>query len=145
MVLRQGLDQLRIGPLLDLRRELSVGRTMIQSLATKTESLLTPARQLSGGNQQKVVLGKWLVRHSGILIVDEPTRGVDVGAKSIIHSLLDRLAREGAAILMISSDLPELLANADRILVMREGKLVGEVAHADADEQSILRLMSGVT
>lgn len=138
------LDRLSVGPLLDLSLERTVGREMVARLSTKTTSINTQVRQLSGGNQQKVALGKWLVRRSGVLIVDEPTRGVDVGAKAVIHSLLDGLAREGAAILMISSDLPELLANADRIMVMREGRLVGEVPSSEADEQSILRLMSGV-
>jgi ABC-type sugar transport system ATPase subunit len=95
---------------------------------------------LSGGNQQKVVLAKWLATNPRVLIVDEPTRGVDVGTKVEIYALMRELAAEGLAILVISSDLPEVLAVSDRILVMREGLLVGEIAHADASEERIMAL-----
>lgn len=97
---------------------------------------------LSGGNQQKVVLAKWLLIRPKILIVDEPTRGVDVGAKTEVHELIRELAREGTAILVISSDLPEVLAVADRILVMREGRIAGELSGADATEEKIMRYAS---
>jgi ABC-type sugar transport system ATPase subunit len=105
----------------------------------------TPSREqlvglLSGGNQQKVVLAKWLATNPRVLIVDEPTRGVDVGTKVEIYALMRELAAEGLAILMISSDLPEVLAVSDRILVMREGRLVGEIDHADATEERIMAL-----
>ncbi len=105
----------------------------------------TPSREqlvglLSGGNQQKVVLAKWLATNPRVLIVDEPTRGVDVGTKAEIYMLMRELAAEGLAILVISSDLPEVLAISDRILVMREGRLVGELAHADASEERIMAL-----
>jgi ABC-type sugar transport system ATPase subunit len=96
--------------------------------------------ELSGGNQQKVVLARWLLVHPPILIVDEPTRGIDIGAKREVHQLLRTLADEGAAVVLISSELPEILAVADRILVMREGRLVGEVPRAGATEESIMRL-----
>ena len=95
---------------------------------------------LSGGNQQKVVLAKWLATNPKVLIVDEPTRGVDVGTKAEIYSLMRELAAEGLAILVISSDLPEVLTISDRILVMREGHLVGELSHAEATEEKIMAL-----
>jgi rhamnose transport system ATP-binding protein len=98
---------------------------------------------LSGGNQQKVVLAKWLGRQPSLLIVDEPTRGIDVGTKAEVHRLLEELAAQGVAILVISSELPEVLRLADRILVMREGRLVAEFAHADASEESIVAAATG--
>ena len=99
---------------------------------------------LSGGNQQKIVLARWLAAKSKILILDEPTRGVDVGAKAEIHALIGELAEQGAAILLISSELPELLNLSDRILVLRAGRMVGEVARADASQERLLRLMAGL-
>jgi ABC-type sugar transport system ATPase subunit len=137
------LDLISTGPILNLVREECAASDMVTRLGTKTASIDTPVRQLSGGNQQKVVIGKWLARSGAVLIIDEPTRGVDIGAKQVIHQLLDRLARQGTAILMISSELPELLASADRILVMREGRLLTDVPSANADEQILLRLMVG--
>jgi len=137
------LDLISTGPILNLARDECTASDMVTRLGTKTASIDTPVRQLSGGNQQKVVIGKWLARSGAVLIIDEPTRGVDIGAKQVIHQLLDRLARQGTAILMISSELPELLASADRILVMREGRLLTDVPSANADEQILLRLMVG--
>jgi len=137
------LDLISTGPILNLARDVCTASDMVTRLGTKTASIDTPVRQLSGGNQQKVVIGKWLARSGAVLIIDEPTRGVDIGAKQVIHQLLDRLARQGTAILMISSELPELLASADRILVMREGRLLTDVPSANADEQILLRLMVG--
>jgi rhamnose transport system ATP-binding protein len=99
---------------------------------------------LSGGNQQKVVLGKWLAREPALLIIDEPTRGIDVGTKAEVHKILDGLAAEGMAVLMISSELPEVLGVADRILVLHEGRLTGEFARADATEDKIMRAASGI-
>jgi ABC-type sugar transport system ATPase subunit len=104
-----------------------------------------PVGQLSGGNQQKVVLARWLLQRPRILIVDEPTRGIDVAAKAEVHSLLARLAESGTAILMISSDLPEVLAVSDRILVMREGRLAGELAGDNATEENVMRYASVAT
>ncbi|MFE4644712.1 ATP-binding cassette domain-containing protein, partial [Streptomyces sp. NPDC056730] len=97
------------------------------------------ALNLSGGNQQKVVIAKWLAARPRVLLFDEPTRGVDVGAKAAIHTLVRELAREGLAVLIISSELPELIGMSDRILVMSEGRLVGELP-AGAEEESIMRL-----
>jgi len=99
---------------------------------------------LSGGNQQKLVLAKWLAARCRVLILDEPTRGVDVGAKAEIHSLIGRLAAEGTGVLLISSELPELVALSTRILVLRDGRLVGELARAEADQETLMRMMAGL-
>ena len=107
-------------------------------LQVKYGRLSDPMTSLSGGNQQKVVLAKWLGRRPAVLIVDEPTRGIDVGTKAEVHRLLEQLANEGVAILVISSELPEVLRLANRILVMREGRLVAEIDHADATEERIV-------
>jgi rhamnose transport system ATP-binding protein len=98
---------------------------------------------LSGGNQQKVVLAKWLATGPKVLIVDEPTRGIDVGTKAEVHRLMSELAGDGLAVLMISSELPEVLGMADRVLVMHEGRLTGELSRAQADEESVIRLATG--
>jgi ABC-type sugar transport system ATPase subunit len=109
--------------------------------------IVTPAvskavGELSGGNQQKVILARWLLIRPRVLMVDEPTRGVDVGAKAEVHGLLRELAQSGTAIVLISSELPEVLAMADRIYVMREGKIMGELKHTEASEEAVLRLAS---
>ncbi len=107
-------------------------------LEVKTRSLDAVAGTLSGGNQQKVVLGKWLATHPKVLIIDEPTRGIDVGTKSEVHRMMSELAGEGLGILMISSELPEVLGMADRVLVMREGRITAELDRADADSESVM-------
>src|SRR5262249_50879643 len=98
-------------------------RTAVERLAIRLSSVEQPAGTLSGGNQQKVVLGRWLGRHPAVLVLDEPTRGVDVGAKAEIHALVHKLADEGRAVVLISSDLPEVLSQSDRLAVFREGRL----------------------
>ena len=110
----------------------------VTNLAIKTPSLNQKVRNLSGGTQQKVVVGKWLTADTEILFFDEPTRGIDVGAKSEIYQLLNALAHEGKAIVMISSDLPEILRMSHRILVMCEGRLTGELTAAEANQESIM-------
>ncbi|MBP1690756.1 MAG: transporter related protein, partial [Bacteroidetes bacterium] len=139
------LETLRRVCFIDRRRETGMLRQSIQDLAIKTPGFETPVSHLSGGNQQKIVLAKWLACSSRILFLDEPTRGVDVGAKASIHALMERLAREGRGLVLISSELPELLHLSTRILIMREGKMVGEVARAEATQDRLLRLMSGLT
>ena len=139
------LDRLRRLGLLDQRGEKRGAAEYFQKLRVKTPSLDTPVAGLSGGNQQKVALAKWLGRGSRLLIVDEPTRGVDVGAKAAIHALLDQLACQGVAVLLISSELPEVIALSTRILVIRDGKLAGEIPHADATQDRVLRMMAGMT
>jgi rhamnose transport system ATP-binding protein len=101
------------------------------------------AGTLSGGNQQKVVLAKWLATEPQLLIIDEPTRGIDVGTKAEVHRLMSELATRGLAVLMISSELPEVLGMADRVLVMHEGRITGELSRAEADEESVVRLATG--
>jgi ABC-type sugar transport system ATPase subunit len=124
--------------------ERALARGFFSRLRIKTPSLETPVNGLSGGNQQKVALAKWLARDCPILIVDEPTRGVDVGAKAEIHRLLLELAAAGTAILLISSELPELLHLSHRILVLRQGRLAGEVPRDQFTQAGLLRLMAGV-
>ena len=123
--------------------ERALTRRETDRLRVKTASLETAVASLSGGNQQKIALAKWLARDCDILIVDEPTRGIDVGTKAEIYRLLDELAGGGKAILMISSELPELIGLCRRILVMREGRLAGELPRADFSEAALLRLMAG--
>src|SRR5579862_4998945 len=113
-------------------------------LHVRAPSLESATSGLSGGNQQKLVIAKWVAADCKVLMVDEPTRGVDVGAKQEIHDILREMAKEGRAVLMVSSELPEMLALATRILVMRQGKIVGEVDRDAADEEKLIRLMTGV-
>lgn len=126
------------------RRERSLAQKYADQLRVKAPTIETLIGGLSGGNQQKVALAKWLARDCDVLLVDEPTRGVDVGAKAEIYPLLDELACQGKAILVVSSELPELIGLCRRILVMRGGRLVGEVPHTEASEASLMRLMAGV-
>ena len=112
-------------------------------LSIKTPTIEQTAQNLSGGNQQKVVLAKWLFTGSKVLIFDEPTRGIDVGAKSEIYKLMNELAAQGAAILMISSELPEVLGMSDRILVMHEGRIAGELSRSEATQEKIMHLATG--
>ncbi len=127
----------------DRRRERAVAEQYVKELQIKTPSIEQTAQNLSGGNQQKVVLAKWLFTQSKILIFDEPTRGIDVGAKVEIYKLMNELVRRGACVLMISSELPEVLGMCDRILVMHEGRLAGELSRADATQERIMQLATG--
>jgi len=127
----------------DRGRERGEVARWIEALGVRTPSLDRPVEQLSGGNQQKVVLARWMLRHARVLLFDEPTRGIDVGAKAEIYALMRRLADEGAAILMISSDLPEALGMADRLFAMRDGRVVGELARADATPDRVAALILG--
>jgi rhamnose transport system ATP-binding protein len=120
------------------RREREVATAYTRRLGVRTPSIRTLVSALSGGNQQKVALCRWLVTTPSILILDEPTQGIDVGAKSEIHALMVELAAEGVAILMISSELPEILGMSDRIAVMHGGTIVGVLDRADATPERIL-------
>jgi ribose transport system ATP-binding protein len=135
----------RIGSFLGIRRraEDELHRTWINRLRIKTPSPKQNAGLLSGGNQQKVVYGKWLARGPRVLILDEPTRGVDVGAKSEIYSLIDELASRGIAVWMITSDMEELLGMSDRVLVMHEGRVAGELAGNRLTEEAVMQLATG--
>jgi ABC-type sugar transport system ATPase subunit len=138
------LDRLSVMGLLKHGEERRRAADYFGRLRVKTASLQAPVSSMSGGNQQKVVIAKWLARGGRLLIVDEPTRGVDIGAKAAIHRLLDELASQGVAIMLISSELPEVLGISSRVLVMREGGLVGEVGRKEATQEGVLRLMAGV-
>lgn len=122
------------------RAEQQLVATQIENLSVKAVNPQIPATTLSGGNQQKLVLGKWLARNPKVLILDEPTRGVDVGAKSQVHQLIRTLAAQGLATLVISSDLPELLSLTDRVLVVRAGRIVGELRGSAATQEAVLAL-----
>ena len=115
----------------------------VDSLQIKTLSLGVPVNHLSGGNQQKVVLGKWLMTHPKVLFLDEPTRGIDVGAKAEIHALMAKLADDGVAIVFVSSELPEILGMSDRVLVLHEGKITGEFVNDNLTQEEILRCAAG--
>jgi rhamnose transport system ATP-binding protein len=137
------LSRLRRVGFIRTASERRFARDWATRLQVKYGRLGNPMTSLSGGNQQKVVLAKWLGRRPSLLIVDEPTRGIDIATKAEVHRLLEELASEGVAVLVISSELPEVLRLADRILVMREGRLVAEFAHADASEETIVAAATG--
>ncbi len=137
------LDHLTKGTLVNRTAEAKLHRDSIQSLRVKTPSAEQIVGNLSGGNQQKVVFGKWLARGPKVLILDEPTRGVDVGAKTEIYTLIDDLAGRGLAVWMITSDMEELLGMADRALVMHEGRIAGELDRTQLGEEAVMRLATG--
>ena len=112
-------------------------------LRVKCRGVGQPVRELSGGNQQKVVLGKWLMTGPRVIIFDEPTRGIDVGAKAEVHRLISEVAAAGKAVLMISSELPEVLAMSDRVLVMREGRINAELSKRDATAEGVIAAATG--
>jgi ribose transport system ATP-binding protein len=116
---------------------------MIERLNIKTSSSEQTVKSLSGGNQQKVVFGKWLGIKPKVLILDEPTRGVDIGAKKEIYNIMNQLTAEGVTILMISSELPEILGMSDRILVMHEGKLAAVMDKTQATQEKIMHAATG--
>jgi ribose transport system ATP-binding protein len=137
------LDRLSVLRLLSVRREAALATQMCERLRVRTPSIRQLTGVLSGGNQQKVVLGKWLARQPHVLILDEPTRGIDVGAKSEIYALMDQLAGDGVAIVMISSDLEEVLGMSDRVLVMHQGRLAGALPRERLSEEAIMHLATG--
>lgn len=126
------------------RKERALAREYFEGLRVRSPDMDTPVWSLSGGNQQKIAMAKWLASRCKILIVDEPTRGVDIGAKAEIHALIDQLTRAGTAVLLISSELPEILNLSTRILVLRQGRLVGELTRNEASQEALMRLMAGV-
>ena len=127
----------------DRQKEKKEAQEYVTRLGTRTSSIEQRVRNLSGGNQQKVVLSKWLLTHSKLLIIDEPTRGIDVGAKAEIYRLMNALTAEGIGILMISSELPEVLGMADRIYVVRNGRIAGELSREEATQEKIGLLALG--
>jgi rhamnose transport system ATP-binding protein len=137
------LKSLRRGGIIRSATERAFAADWAQRLRLKYGRLTDPVSLLSGGNQQKTVLAKWLGRKPALLIVDEPTRGIDIATKAEVHRLLVQLAQDGVAILMISSELPEVLHIGDRILVMREGRLTAEYSHEEASEEKIMAAATG--
>jgi putative multiple sugar transport system ATP-binding protein len=133
------LDAISKGVAINEPKEMSVTREYREKLNIRCSSILQKAVNLSGGNQQKVVLSKWLFASPDILFLDEPTRGIDVGAKFEIYTIINQLASEGKAIILISSELPEILGVCDRIYVMRGGEIVGEMAAKDASQENIMK------
>ena len=125
---------------IDKRKEKDLAEKYIDELNIRTPSQEQRVRNLSGGNQQKVVISKWMATKPKILILDEPTRGIDVGAKKEIHMLMSQLAKEGVAVIMISSELPEILGMSDRIIVMHEGRIKGELMREEASQEAIMKL-----
>ncbi len=138
------LDRLSRLGFVSFKKEGEEAERLAGSLSVRGAGVSDPVSRLSGGNQQKVVLGKALAREPSILLLDEPTRGVDVGAKSEIYALIDGLARDGKAVLLVSSELEEVLSMSDRIFVMREGKITGELAGREATQESVMAAATGV-
>ena len=138
-----GLKALTRGGLIQFARELALVRRMIVDLSIKTPSPSFLVVNMSGGNQQKVVLARWLSVGTRIFMMDEPTRGIDVGSKSEIYQIMDKLTRQGVGILMISSELPEVLGMSDRIMVMRQGRIMKELSRAEASEEAIMQYAVG--
>jgi ribose transport system ATP-binding protein len=142
-VVMASLRQLFPRRVVDTRKEREVVAQYIKDLRIATPSVDRLAQYLSGGTQQKVVLAKWLCTHSKIFIFDEPTRGIDVGAKAEIHAFMNELVKQGAAVLMISSDLPEILGMSDRVYVMRQGEIVAQVPREQATQERIVAYAMG--
>jgi ABC-type sugar transport system ATPase subunit len=138
------LPELTSAGFIQSKKERALVSQFVSQFRVKTPSLDAPIAGLSGGNQQKIALAKWLARRCNLLIVDEPTRGVDVGAKAEMHTFLDQLACEGAGIIVISSELPEVMSLSRRILVMREGRIAGELPRDRFSQESLMRLMAGL-
>ncbi len=138
-----GLKQISGAFITHKSRETVAVKSSMQSLKVKANSPITVVGTLSGGNQQKVVIGKWLLTNPKVLFLDEPTRGIDVGAKQEIYSEINKLAKEGLAIIMVSSELPEILGLSDRVLVLHEGKLTGEFTKSDATPEKIMAAATG--
>jgi ribose transport system ATP-binding protein len=137
------LDRWQRWKLVARGRVAAAARDLVGRLRIKTPSVRQPVGLLSGGNQQKVVFGKWLARGPAVFILDEPTRGVDVGARGEIYALIDELAAQGVAVLMISSDMEELLGLSDRVVIMHEGRITGELARGEFSEEAVMRLATG--
>jgi putative multiple sugar transport system ATP-binding protein len=137
-----GLDKLRKGVTVDQREEVVVAERYRQSMNIKTPTVNEGVAKLSGGNQQKVVLSKWMFTDPQLLILDEPTRGIDVGAKYEIYGVIQRLADQGRGIIVISSELPELLGLCDRIYTLAEGRITHEFSRDEASQESLMRYMT---
>ncbi|MGG0658374.1 sugar ABC transporter ATP-binding protein [Rummeliibacillus pycnus] len=142
-IMLTNLDKASKMGIIDRKKETSFVENLIKKLGVRTSGAMQTAKSLSGGNQQKVVIAKWLGDEPKILILDEPTRGVDIGAKKEIYQIINNLAEQGVAILMISSELPEIIGMADRVLVMHEGKITGEVTKEEMTQEKIMYYATG--
>ncbi len=138
-----GLENLSGRFVTNMDKEISAGNKAMKDLRVKANSVFTIVGTLSGGNQQKVVLAKWLLNNPRVLFLDEPTRGIDIGAKQEIYTQIDALARTGLAIVMVSSELPEVLGLSDRVLVLREGRVTGEFSRAEATPETVMARATG--
>ena len=141
-IVSANLKAILTGGLLDSNKELEAAEKSRKDLLIKTSSVDAGVTTLSGGNQQKVVLGKWMFTQPEVLILDEPTRGIDVGAKYEIYRLIHRMADEGKAVILVSSELPELLGMSDRIYTICEGSITGEIDSKEANQEKLMRLMT---
>ena len=131
--------------MINTKKEDALSQRGIKEFNIKCFGASMPAGNLSGGNQQKVVLAKWILKEPKILILDEPTRGVDIGAKKEIYNIINDLAGQGVAVIMISSELPELLGMSDRIMVVREGRVTGIISKEEANQENVMILATGGT
>jgi ABC-type sugar transport system ATPase subunit len=138
------LPQMSHGLILDRRRQDRMVQSKVDDLAIRPSDIGQKARTLSGGNQQKVVIAKWLLSRTRVLLLDEPTRGVDIGAKVEIYHIINALVEAGIGVLLISSEMSEVRGMSDRIIVMREGRLVGNLTRAEADEETLLQYAAGM-
>lgn len=130
------------GSVIDYKKVKKIAQKYKDELSIKTPSLEQKVKNLSGGNQQKVILAKWLAAESELLIFDEPTRGIDVGAKQEIYTLINELVEQGKAVLMISSEMEELMGMSDRIMILAEGCVSGEIKKSEFDQETIMQLAS---
>lgn len=144
-IVSAGLAKISHMAMIDEDEEFAAAESYRTSLRIKTPDVNEGVAKLSGGNQQKVVLGKWMFTEPEVLILDEPTRGIDVGAKYEIYGLIQRLADAGKGVILISSELPEVIGLCDRIYTVCEGRISGVVDRADADQESLMRLMTTTT
>jgi len=133
-------NYLKVGPMLDTGKIETLVKENVAKLSIKTPSSKTLIQSLSGGNQQKVIIARWLANNPDVLIMDEPTRGIDVGAKYEIYQIMIELTRQGKSIIMISSEMPELIGMSHRILVMCAGKMTGEVSDEEATQENIMSM-----
>jgi rhamnose transport system ATP-binding protein len=138
------LDRLSRNGFLQLAEEFRVAREYTQRLDLRAASFDTPLMSLSGGNQQKVVIAKWLATQPKVIILDEPTKGIDIGSKAAVHDFMAELAAQGLAVIMVSSEIPEVLGMSDRVIVMREGRMAAELAGDDLTPETLVRHAAGV-
>ena len=135
-------QRLSRGPVIDYKKAKKIAQNYREEISIKTPSLEQKVKNLSGGNQQKVILAKWLAAESELLIFDEPTRGIDVGAKQEIYTLINDLVEQGKAVLMISSEMEELMGMSDRIIILAEGCISGEIAKPEFNQETIMQMAS---